>query len=293
MPDETAVAVEAESTAAAVETEQATESATEATSETQASETVAPPEKKGGVQRRIDELTRARRQAELDAEFWREKALRTAQPDKPGERVVADEPLKEPQPDDFETTAEYLQAIRAYDRTVHQREMREELAKAEQERETRTQQEILRDQYAEHEEAFTQKTPDYNEVVDRVMNRGGTGALQVAKGPGKGAVASAIQDDPEIAPQLLYHLGQNPEEVERIVALPPRQAYFAMAKLAARFAPETEGGEPKEPPPQTKVPKPPTPIKKVARADDGELRDDQNTDEWRRRFLKRMENARR
>lgn len=273
---------QAESAAQATETEQAAASAAAEQAETQpeqqAGDGQKPPEK-GGVQRRIDELTKARRLAEAEAEFWRKKALGEPAPPKAAE----DKEPKEPNPDDFQTTAEYLKAVREYDRETLRKELRAEVQKIDQQREQRTEAEVLAETWAEKETATQEKHADYDEVTAVAFD-----TLGSATGNAKAAIAHAIQYS-ENGPEILYYLGQHPEDVKKLAALHPTQALLALGKLEGRLANDTKGGE--EQPPQTRAPKPPTPLKRPAVKDDGELRDDLAPGVWQERFLKKLENS--
>ncbi len=282
MPEQQVVEQQqAESAAQAAETEQAAASAAAAEQETQtdqsAGEGEKPPEK-GGVQRRIDELTKARRLAEAEAEFWREKVLGAASSEKP----AAEKPKGKPNPADFETTEAYLDARDEWVRNDTLRLADERIQKSERERDQRTEQEILADDWGEKEATITEKHPDYEEVTATAFE-----ALQSTKGPAQAAVAHVVQYS-EVGPELLYYLGQHPEEVRRIAQLHPTQAALALGRIEGRLVTETEGGDEKTPPPP-RAPKPPTPIRKTSTVDDGEPKDSDSPEVWKAKFLKKTE----
>jgi hypothetical protein len=78
------------------------------------------PRKMGGFQKRIAKLSAKLTTSEAEKEYWREQALRT----KPTEtKVEAPAEVKEPQPEDFDTVADYLKAVRQYDREELKREL--------------------------------------------------------------------------------------------------------------------------------------------------------------------------
>lgn len=284
MPDPNAVAVAesieeqkaGEAAAAEKDGSAAASAAAESEPQIEPSAEGGEPPRKGGVQRRIDELTRDRRLAEAEKEFWRTKALAGAQvPEK------APEPLKaKPNAADFETTEAYLDARDAWVRDETLGTMQEELKKRDQASEQRSEQEDLAADWGEKESAVVEKHPDYQAVTAEAME-----ALDRSKGPARNSIAYAIQYS-EAGPQILYYLGQHPEEVERLASLHPTRAVIGLGRIEARLAEENPGGEL---PPQLRVPKPPTPIRKVGPKDDGELRDDLSPDEWRKRYLKKME----
>lgn len=191
-----------------------------------------------------------------------------------------------PVPGDFETTEAYLDARDEWVREDTLRVAREEFHKTLQEegqkRERQSEQEILADEWGEKESAVEKEHPDYADVTAAAFE-----AIDSSKGPAKAALAHAIQYS-EAGPEILYYLGQHPEEVQRLAGLHPTQAVIALGRIEARLAGDNPGGE-KTNPPQTRAPKPPTPIKKASAADDGELRDDLSPEVWRSRFLKKLE----
>lgn len=233
---------------------------------------------KGGVQKRIDELTKARRLAEAEVEFWKSKAIGKNGTEQP----VVETPKAKPKPADFDTTESYLDARDAWVKDETMRNVEETFKKHEQASEQRSEAEILAAEWTDAEDSTKEKHADYEAMTANAMD-----ALKSSEGPAKAVIAKAVQDS-ENGPEILYYLGQHPEEVESIAALSPKRAYFAVAGIAARLATETSGGETK--PPETRAPKPPTPIRRVAPAEDGELRDDLSPETWKKRFLKKMEN---
>jgi hypothetical protein len=85
-------------------------------------------------------------------------------------------------------------------------------------------------------------------------------------------------DDPA---RTLYLLGKNPNELDRIAALPPSRRGAAIVKFAAAAA---SAPKPKQ---LSKAPPPPRTIEGGSR-DDGGLNDNLSMDEWAARFNKRM-----
>ncbi len=209
-----------------------------------------PSEGKGGVQRRIDELTKARRLAEAEAEFWRGKALAAPAPLTP----AAEKPKTKPSPADFETTEAYLEARDTWVLAEAARLADEKVQKASQAFEQRSEQEILSTEWSERETAVQEAHPDYEEVTGQAF-----ATLQSLKGPATAAIAHAVQYS-ENGPELLYYLGQHPEEAERLSRLHPTQAVIGLGRIEGRLA----GGAAPIPAvvPQTKAPKPPAPIRK-------------------------------
>jgi hypothetical protein len=83
-----------------------------------------------------------------------------------------------------------------------------------------------------------------------------------------------IATDMGNGPDVLYALGQKPDEAARIAGLSGRQAVLAMAEFATSVGPKKGSG----------APPPPKPAKGSGdSADTGELRDDLPADEYIRR----------
>jgi hypothetical protein len=238
--------------------------------------------RKGGVQRRINELVRKAAEAEARADYFEKLAVGKA--DEAKAKPAEDAAKPKPKPADFETTEEYLDARDAWVRDDAVRVTREEVQKAEQRMAERTRVEEISADWAEREEACLEKHPDYNEVADPTVTKE---LLQSAQGPSRAAISFALQQS-EIGPELLYHFCQNPAELQKLTEMDnPTRAVIALGRIEARLADETGGGQ--KPLPQTRGPKPITPVRKVAAHDDGELRDDLAPTVWRDRYLKKME----
>jgi hypothetical protein len=215
-----------------------------------------PSGKKGGFQRRIDELTREKYEALAKAEMLKELLL-TKEHGKPP--APSDTPLTEPNPDDYETTADYFRAIREYDRKQSERTFRALMAEAEETRRVRDEQAILAGEWAEREEATREKHPDYDDVSGAAVN-----ILTQTAGPGRETLARTLQRR-ELGTDLLYYLGQHPDELKTLVRMATDDVGPAIGRLEARLVTETKGAENSAP--QTRLPKPPTPIRKPAAAE--------------------------
>lgn len=193
--------------------------------------------KKGGVQKRIDELTRKAHEAEREAAFWREQAAKSQAPS-------AD--AAKPARDDFATDADYFEALADWKAEQKVSEFRkqqqaEALNKAEQ-NQTATRFELYQERVAASLEAI----PDYAEVV---------GASDVPAAP---HVLESILDS-DSGPQLAYHLAKNPELAEQLNAMTPVQAAREIGRLEARLAqPKAETTPPKR---TTNAPAPITPVR--------------------------------
>lgn len=198
----------------------------------------AKPRKKPGVHQRIDELTKARYDAEREAQYWREQAMRQQpqQPAKPSSdpapataSAAADEPTLESC--DFDV-AEFNRR--------HYQWLREQEKKQEQ---AQQRQRTL----AEKVEAFRAEHPDYDEVAHNPQ-------VPITK-----AMAEEILET-DHAPAIAYYLGQNPQEAAEIAQMSERAMSRAIGRIEARLSAQPASSpQPSQPPPKT-VTRAPAPV---------------------------------
>lgn len=181
-----------------------------------------PKPKAKGVQKRIDELTELRRSAEKDRDYWRDLAISKKEEPKAPEPKPAAEPLGRPVLDDFASYDEFSEAL--VDWKIEQRE------KASAERKAVEQQGITRQ---ERETAFQQRVakveathPDWDEVV-RGMPLLNANTYEAAQVSDKG-------------PEILYYLGQNPEEAAQIYRMDAVQSALAIGRLEVKLSRPTK-----------------------------------------------------
>lgn len=209
-----------------------------------------------GLQRRMGELTRKAAIAEARAEQAERLLLAKGEPPKPAQTTEAPE---KPREEDFGSTAEWMEALADYKAEEKLRTFRTELDQKAQAESAKSEQAVQAQEWKEKEAAVQEKHPDYDDVTAQAMS-----TLRESNTPACYAVAHALQVS-EMGPELLYYLGQHPEEVEAMADLHPTDAILRVGRIEARLAKEEPGGEPeKTAPPQTRAPKPPTPIKKVS-----------------------------
>ena len=195
--------------------------------------------KKTGAERRIDELTRLRRDAERDRDHWRQQAQR--QTPAPQEAAKPEATVAAPRLEDFEyDESKYQAAVLKHATTEAARLVREELR---QERE-REQGETRQRTFKSREDELAKKHTDYHEVT-----RDDT--LPVSK------VMAEIIRESDIGPELLYHLANNRDEAERIYALPAMAAALALGRITAKL--EVPASAPVQKP-VSKAPPPPPKI---------------------------------
>lgn len=254
-----------EQTPATTETHQVEAAETQET-ETQQQETEGneqPRDEQGKfkpkVQQRIDEITRARHEAEREAAYWRQRATGGANEQA---QSSANEPPPKPTVEQFQDYADYVEALTDWKagQKVNEALSARDAEKA-KEAEGRVKQ--SKAQIWEERQAATRAaTPDYDEVV-------GLSEIQVAA-----HVAEALIDS-DVGPALAYQLAKNPELAERINALPPLAAAREIGRLEASLS------KPAVAAPENKVSKAPPPISPVgARSTPVSDPEKMSTDEW-------------
>lgn len=210
------------------------------------------PEPKGAG-KRIDELTRYRRDAERGKEaaererdYWREMALRsTPQPVKAEEPAAPPSPVKVPTLADFEyDESKYQVALIEFTKAEARREA-ESVLKAEREREA---QERAVKTWTEKAADFAKSKPDYAEKVNDPTL------------PISAPMAKAIQVS-EIGPEVAYHLAENRELAAEIARLPAEAAAYAIGRLEGRLLAQKEAV--KAPAPRAVVSQAPPPPPKI------------------------------
>lgn len=239
MTDETSETVEAVSGDTTLDSQVEGE-ATEDPGEDAAAETeVEAPKPKPTAQERIAELTRLRREAERDAEYWKSKATQpeARQEAKPTVQAADD---GEPNPDDYE----YGENDRAF---IEDRATYKAVKVVEQRMAQQAAQQTVR-----------QKLSHFDGKTDELFPDGEPAGLKAFKqNPRLDTGAQELIMESEIGPKLADHLGSNPRELARISALPPlkqaRELTLLEQRLSAPVAvtPKTATSAP-EPTPQVR-----------------------------------------
>ena len=179
-----------------------------------------------GVQKRIDELTELRRSAEKDRDYWRELAISKQEKEKAAASEAPEpkptEPTGRPNLDDYASYEEFSEAL--VDWKIANRERAAEEKRRETEQRTTA---------AQREEAFQRRVekvaaehPDWDSVV-RSMPKLSENTYQAAMVSEKG-------------PEILYYLGQNPDEADQMFALDPVQSALAIGRLEVKLSRPTK-----------------------------------------------------
>lgn len=187
----------------------AAQAAPEAQDEAPADEAEAPAPKKT-AQDRINELTRKQREAERDAEYWREQALKGQQPAAQPAPATSEAP--DPQGYDYgETDARYISDLARYEARQAAREEYGQHAA----------QESLRHQVSAFEARLAQAFPDGEPE----------GVTALRRAPSLPVAVQEIILASENGPKLADHLGSRPAELHRLSTLSPALQAYELAKL--------------------------------------------------------------
>ena len=164
-------------------------------------------------QKRIDELTAKRYEAERDAAYWRGKA-----------ETPTVQPEAQAVPDRWEDPE-------GYDRHLIEQAKKEVRSELQRDRAAST--------YQERVAKVREAKPDFDSVT-------GNPALPVTP-----TMANVIFES-DVGPEVAYHLGTNPGEAARIAALPEYRQAAELGKLEAKLSqPAPAPRTPPPPPPQT------------------------------------------
>lgn len=172
-----------------------------------------------GVQDRIDELTRSRREAEREAEYWKTRAQAN---DKQVPAKAAAAPIEKPVRTDFESDDAFLEALA--DHKVEAK-LAEREARQQQEQQQRSRVEAaskVASSWEERKAAARAEIPDYDSVMEG------------ADHPVRNHVAELIMEH-DHGPKLMHHLAQHPEEIDKLNEMTPAKAAFELGKLAIKF----------------------------------------------------------
>lgn len=199
------------------------------------------PKNKPGSQKWRERAERAKE----EAEYWKAQAL-SGKPAEP--RPVQTEPTGAPTQDQFETHAEWVEALADWklEAKLKEREAREQSTKVQQSWETK-------------KAEARQELPDFDDVI---------ADMDEAPAP----VVLAVMNESTHTAKIAYHLAQHPEDLRRINRLSPPAAALEVARIEAIVG--TKKDTPPAPKPVSKAPKPPSPVSAPSApkpSDDGRL----------------------
>lgn len=198
------------------------------------------PKPKQSAQERIDELTRARREAERDVEYWKAKALHGSEQQPAQEAQQAPQGDERPVRTDYDDDFEFIEALTDW--------------KAEQAAER------LIQQQRQAEKANSVRANFVTRSAALFPDGEPAGLVAFKQLPQLPAAVIEIVAESEIGPKLAEHLGDNPAEFARLEGLSPIQQARELTRLEARLSPPSEAAKPPpktitdapEPPPQAR-----------------------------------------
>lgn len=183
------------------------------------------PKKKSGIQRRFAKLTSRATQAEQRAVHAEQRAayieaeLQKIRATDPKDKKVAstEKSEGEPNPDDFESHAEYVKAVTKWtyqeEKKASDAETRTAKIKADHENVTKS--------FADKVEAYKKDHADFDELIESVNDI-----------PMSIAVSDILLRSPN-GPELMHALAKNPDEYERICGLSAQDAAFELGAIKA------------------------------------------------------------
>ncbi len=201
-----------------------------------------------GVQKRIDELVRAREEARREVAETRsmlakqQELLERALGGK-GEPETSRQPVYEgddpPDINDYQTIGEYLAARDQYSdrRLVLERERIYQELQAQKQRET----------LIAKEQEYAKAAPDYLAAKQALVD-----TPEIFHQPGLGAMVAGLDN----AIEVIHYLGKNLDEAKSLIGLEP----VALAMRIGRIAEKASAKPAPTPAPKSNAPPPPTPI---------------------------------
>jgi hypothetical protein len=228
-----------------------------------AEEPIAEPEADDlpkNVQKRIGKAVAKQREAERKAEALEQRlaALEATREGNPQPQSPASIPADKPRLDQFDSVEEFTDALTDW-----------KLAQREKQQEAKAQESVIQAKTREAREKY----PDFDNIAFSSEVVG-----LIRQNP---AVGNAVTESPIFA-KLAMHLGQNTEELARIVELTPYRAIAEIGKLEDKLsASKTATNTPK--PPAQPLPKPPTQLASTSTIE-AKPQADWTAAEWRAHF---------
>ena len=207
-----------------------------------------PVKKKGGVQKRIDKLTKRAAKAELDAAYYRGLAEGKADANKDITSELDPKPTPKLSRDDFDTEEDYLDAA------VDLRLKKKETATT-----AKGRIDTVNAQYVDAREKYD----DFDEVAL-------ADHLPITEPMFEASMGENLTE-------ILYHLGKNPELASRIARMAPMQAAKEISKVEIAIVNAEPKPKIKKEPKPSKAPDPVPKIKPTGTPATDEDKDSQKT----------------
>lgn len=200
------------------------ESGDSETPENDGSDSTEEPNK--GLQKRINKMTKKMRDAQREAEHWRNEALKNQQAQEQAP------PAEKPKQQDFNSDAEFIEALT--DWKVEQSNKAQRETQQEQ-----TQQQSInekRQAFTKSAKEVAKKYDDFNDVV-------GNENLAISE------TMEQVILESDIGPEIAYHLGKNLDIALDIAQMPPHMAAREIGKIEARLSMPAQKKTTSAPPP--------------------------------------------
>lgn len=174
--------------------------------------------KTNGFKKRVDRFKRKLSEKDEEIEYWKKQAISKAdQPQDQDREVESNQERGDRKPlvDDFDSQADYLEAL------VDWKDTQKEIKAKEQEAQKKNQEKIKN--WQERIKDFSSKHSDFEEVVEGVEDI---------------TLPNDLSDyfiSEELGPAVMYELSRNPDELERIVSLNKRSREREILKLEIRL----------------------------------------------------------
>lgn len=199
-----------------------------------------PQKGKKSAQQRINEITKAKYDAERDAAYWRGIAEGRTPQAQPVPEQVASEPAAKPNLADFTDYETYVEALTDWKTSQKIAEVvHHQRAATAQERQQAEAMELARG-WAGKQEAVRKEIPDYDEVM---------GGADTVVAP---YVTDAILTS-DRGPEVAYHLAKNPALAEKLNRLSPLAAAREIGRIEAALEKSSPGTTRTAPPAPAKT----------------------------------------
>lgn len=202
-----------------------------------------PRKKKNGFQSRINELTREKYEQTYKAQALQDKVDFLMSQQQPQVSQTVEE-VREPQPEDYETNADFIRAQARWE--VEQEFVKkdaERSKKAKEEEEAKREKEEINTSYKQRAQEAVKRYPDFIETVQSAKIDVEQDSLEL--------IMSS-----EFGPDIAYHLAKNPDDADKFSKLSAIGAAKMIGRLETRF-------DNKTPKKGKKLTKAPSPIKGI------------------------------
>lgn len=202
--------------------------------------------------KKLSESQETARKAQLDAEFWRAKALGSETAPKETENLETKSIAKsdEPDPNDYETNAQYIKDL------VKWNAKQEVLAQEENNKIEKVKSEYQKKQDTHNSRVseYMEKNPSYKEDISNFLEEHGDVNFSAA--------LHELILDSELGTAVLHNLAKNKDEFDRINSLSPLAAAREFGKLELKLSKDSPSTEIKT----SKAPAPISPVGSKASA---------------------------